>query len=69
MLRQLWGSGMRVLPVLTKTDLLDQVIVSIAKVSGPSHLVIAIVSYPARPGQQSEHSHSKYSPAICQHLI
>ena len=24
-LRQLWGSGMRVLPVLTKTDLLDQV--------------------------------------------
>ena len=43
MLRQLWGGGVRVLPVLTKTDLLDQVRLRGALARGRSHLLVAVV--------------------------
>ena len=55
MLRQLWGGGVRVLPVLTKTDLLDQVILRGALVRGRSHLLVAVVvKLPCSTGQQKD---------------
>ena len=54
MLRQLWGGGVRVLPVLTKTDLLDQVMLTGALVRGRSHLRIAVVKLPCSTGQQKD---------------
>ena len=54
-LRQLWGGGVRVLPVLTKTDLLDQVILRGALVRGRSHLLVAVVvKLPCSTGQQKD---------------